>query len=280
MGLFLGVGTDHLLQVAETLWTGLETLLGRGIRIEVPHLHGGRQKGRQRHIAVAIAGREHRGFRAHQTGNPGLRKRLLDRLGPGIDVAIFVMLALVPPGPIPGPGLENEVVGFVEALTVVGRIDIVGDLLAAGATHPAGHQAAAGNHVDDRQLLGQAQGVGHGQRIAHQRNLHPPGDARQDRGLDIHDRAQGKGVGVVLIEHHAIEAQFLGVEFFVQVAIEQRPRLYGIQKAVGNTEETCVADHFFFGDRSVGPLGKGRNVHDGSSPRSAGGIRTGGWRVS
>ena len=176
------------------------------------------------------------------------------------------MLAFVPPGAVLGPGLENEIVRFIEALAVVGWIDVVGYLLATGTAHPAGHQAPAGNHVDDRQLLGQAQRVGHGQRIAHQGDLHPLGDARQDRRLDIHDGAQGKGVGVMFVEHHTVEAQFLCVELLVQVAIEQRPRLHRIQKSVGNAEETCVANHLFFGDRSVGSLGKGRNVHDGPPP--------------
>ena len=40
------------------------------------------------------------------------------------------------------PGFEDEVDAFLEILAVEGRVGVVGQLLGAGAAHPAGYHAA------------------------------------------------------------------------------------------------------------------------------------------
>ena len=199
-------------------------------------------------------------------------------------MAVFVVLALIAPGAVLRPGLDDEVVGLVETLAVVGRVDVVGDLLATRAPHPAGDETAARDHVDGGELLGQAQRIGHRQRIAHQRDFHPLGDAGQNGRLDIHHRAHGEGVGVVFVEHDAVETELLGIELFVQVAIEQGTAPDRVEKLVGNPEKARVLDHLVFRNIGVGAFGEGRDVHGESSGiwarRIAAGARQDKWAFS
>ena len=62
-----------------------------------------------------------------------------------------------------GPGRVQAAMmkscAFFEALAVVGRVDVVGQLLDAAAAHEAGDQPAARDAVDHGQLFGQPQRV-------------------------------------------------------------------------------------------------------------------------
>ena len=84
---------------------------------------------------------------------------LLQRLGPGVDITIVIMLSLPAEGARIGPGFDNKVVGFLEPFPVVMGRRIVGKALAASAADEAGNQASMGNHVDHRQLFCHAQWV-------------------------------------------------------------------------------------------------------------------------
>ena len=139
---------------------------------------------------------------------------------PGIDVAEVVVLALPAEGAGSGPRLDDEFVGLLESLPVVVGFHVVGHAFPSGAAHPAGDQAAPGNHVNHRQLFHQPQGVvPDGDDVAQEHNLGAVGDAGQDGGLHVHRAAHAEGRAVVLVEHEAVEAHLLGVDFFVQVAV-------------------------------------------------------------
>ena len=93
-------------------------------------------------------------FDAHRRWDPDLRMRLLERLGPGIHVAILIMFALPAKRPRCCPGLDNEVVGLLKALSIIMRWCIVGHTFTPAAAHKSRHQAAIRNHVDHGQGLG------------------------------------------------------------------------------------------------------------------------------
>ena len=163
--------------------------------------------------------------------------RLLVGARPGVDVAVVVVLALPAEGAGLGPGLDDEVVGFLEALPVVGRRRVVGDALASGAADPAGDEAAAGDHVDDGELLDQPEGVvPDGQDVAEQDYLGALGDAGEDAGLDVHGAAHAEGRAVVLVEHEAVEAHLLGVEPLVDVAVVEVGAELGVVDVVAEIE--------------------------------------------
>src|SRR5260370_27348432 len=92
------------------------------------------------------------GLRTDETRNPNGWMRLLHRQDPRIHEALVIVPALVTPRARRRPGLDDEVLGFVEVFTVVGRRDIVCALLNASSPHSAGHQTATGHTLHHRAL--------------------------------------------------------------------------------------------------------------------------------
>ena len=193
-------------------------------------------------------------------GNPHRRVGFLQRYLEGVHHSEVVVLALPAEGARRCPRLENQVVGFLESLPVVHGVGIGGPGLGAAASDEARHQSPAGDHVNLGQLLSQAQGVVvDGQRVAHQHNLGLLGDAGQDGGFQIHGRAEAGGCVVMLVEHHALEAQFLHEFPLVQGLVVLPGGHGGVEVGIGKGDAHCLvgaAQHVFLGVIGVGPLGE------------------------
>jgi hypothetical protein len=58
-----------------------------------------------------------------------------------------------------GPGAQDQIVSFVEALARVGRVDAEREILAADAAHKTGNDAPARHHIEHRHFFGDAQRV-------------------------------------------------------------------------------------------------------------------------
>src|SRR5579863_1151405 len=259
--LFLSLGDVHFLQVAEIFRPDLVTLFRRGVAIHIPQLHRRFEERRQRDIRVTMLRAPDYGLGTEQPWNPDRRMRFLDRQAPRIDEAVVEMLALVAERTRPGPRLDHDVVGFVEIFAVKRGVRVAGELLAAAAAYPSGHQAAAGDHIDHAQLFGQPQRIAdYRQRIAQQDDLHFLGDAREDRGLNVHHRAHAEGGIVMLVEHDAVEAEFFGEDFLVEVLVEQLTALDGVEILVRDAEETSL-DDFVVGYVPVRTLRKVHHMH-------------------
>src|SRR5215469_3268953 len=93
----------------------------------------------------------HDGFGAKQTRDPDRRMRFLNWQAPWIDEAIVEMLALVAERTRPRPGLNYDVMCFVEILAVEGGIGVRSKLLTTTATHPSWDQPATRDHIDHAQ---------------------------------------------------------------------------------------------------------------------------------
>ena len=121
--------------------------------------------------------------------------------------------------------------GFIEIFAVVGRVGVHEKLLAARAPDKAGNQPAARDHIDHRELFGQPQWVAHDRRrIAKQHDLAPLGRPRQHRGLDIHHRAHAEGRPVMLVQHHAVEAQLVAVDLLVEILVQDLGAFFAVQE--------------------------------------------------
>src|SRR5439155_24916840 len=120
---------------------------------------GRAQRGDQPKIRVSVFCTPTDGFWTQHPRNPHLRMGFLIRQRPGVYMAIVEMLAFVAPRPWSSPGLDDEVVRFVEVLPVIGRVGVVEKLLAASAPYPSSHQASTRDQVDLCQFLGHAQRV-------------------------------------------------------------------------------------------------------------------------
>ena len=74
--------------------------------------------------------------------------------------------------------------------------------------------------IDFGQLLGQANRVVENrQRVTEQDDLWLFRNAREDRGLEVHRRAHAGRSVVMLVEHQAVEADFLAELVFVEVLV-------------------------------------------------------------
>ena len=167
-----------------------------------------------------------------------------------------------------GPGLvhaaENQIVSLVEVFAIVGRVGIIGELLAAGAANPSGDQPSARDEIDHRKLFSQSQRIGHRRnRIPEQYDLHALGGLRQHRGLDVHHRSHTESGAMMLIEHHAVEAKLVAVDLLIEVHVEQFRTLLGVEEFVRNPEEAAALQHFVFRYRVVRSLREEHYVHRG-----------------
>ena len=246
---FLRIRDHDRLQIAEILRPGLIAFTSGGLIVEIPQLQGGFEPGGEGHIGVAVLGAPSRSFRADETGNPEGRMRLLDGQHPGIDVTEVEVFALIPERTGLGPRLDDKIDPLFKVLAVKGRVGVIGKLFAARAADPAGDQAAIGDQVDHGQLFSQSEGIRDSRnRIAEQRHPDPAGRLGQDRGFDIHDRAQAEGGGMVLVEHNAVKVhQFLvGIDFLVKILVEQPRTVLAIKIAVRRPEKAAFANNLVF----------------------------------
>ena len=173
----------HLNEVAAIFRPGLIADAGGHLVVDLPDLLGISDRGIQRDVGIALLGGPDDGLAADHARHPDPRIGLLQRHRPGIDHPVLVMLALEAERPGLGPGLDHQLMRLLEALAVVGRVHAGGELLLTAATDEAGDQPALGDHVDHRQLFGQADRVfRQRQRIAEHDDLHLLGHPGQDGG--------------------------------------------------------------------------------------------------
>ena len=129
---------------------------------------------------------------------------------------------------------------------------------------------AVGNHVDHRQLLGQPQGVvPDGQHVAQDDDFHLFGDAGQDGRAHVGDALHAEGGGVVLVEHHGVEAHLLGIDLFVQVAVVELGADFGPVVGVGDAQVGALGAHQAGVFILPGLLGKMANQHNNGSLRAS-----------
>ena len=244
VGLLLRLVNVDLPQVGDVLGAGLVAELGGGVVVKLEGFLGGLQAGGQQDQRVRLLGGPLDRLDADGGGNPDGRVGLLERPRPGIDIAIVVVFALPAPGAGGGPCLDEEVVGFLEALPVeVGR-SVVGVALPSAAPHEAGDEPPVGDHVDHGQLLGQPEWVvPDGQYIAQDDDLGLVGDAGEDGRADVGDALHTEGSAVVLVQHQGVEAHLLGEDLLVQVAVVEAGANLGVVILVADAEVGGLGAH-------------------------------------
>ena len=162
---------------------------------------------------------------------------LLERHRPRVHDAMLIVRAFPPERPGLSPRPNDQLVRFLEALAVEGRVDAGGELLLTAAADEPGHEAPARDHVDHRELFGEPHGiVGERKRVAEQDDLHAPGRRRQDRREDVALGLHAERRVVVLVEHDAVEADRLGEPIVLEVLVVEAAAGGGIEVAVGEHE--------------------------------------------
>ena len=127
---------------------------------------------------------------------------------PRVDHAVLEVLALPAERPGPRPGGDDAVVRFLEALAVVGRIDVVGQrsrrrrrARSPRSSRPREMQSIIASSSASRSGLST---IGSG--AAEHQDLDALGDLGQDRAGDGDRRLHAERRGVVLVDHDAVEA--------------------------------------------------------------------------
>ena len=233
----LGLVDVHLEQVSAVLGPGLVAVLLRHLVVVAIGLLGWPEFRRQHDVRIPVFRRPGDRVAAHDPRDPDLRVRRLVGTRPGVDVAVVIVLAFPAERPVPGPRRDDEVVRLLEPVPVVRRHGVVRDALAAGSPHPARHQAAAGDHVDGREIFRQPQRVvPDRQDVAEQHDLRALGDAREDGGFEVHHLPHAERRRVVFVQHQAVEPHFLRVQLLVEVAVVEVGAEPGVVGAVGHAE--------------------------------------------
>ncbi len=146
---------------------------------------------------------------------------MLDRSRPDVHVAQLVVLAV--PGEYVGlsPRLDDQVVRLLVALAQRRRVHTDGVVaIHRGADGETGDQAAAGDDIDHRHLLGDAR-----RRVVVRDRLPEEEDRRVGRASrqrgrhQLRGRHHAVGVLVVLVHAHAVEAELGGELELVEVVV-------------------------------------------------------------
>ena len=119
-----------------------------------------------------MAGDELHGLERTGPGDPDLGVGLLHGPRPRVHVANAEVLADELEGPRLGPRLEYEIVGLLEALTGVGRVDGERVVLRPAADDHAGDEPTTADDVDHGELFGDARG-----RVVQRQGVADDGDA-------------------------------------------------------------------------------------------------------
>ena len=150
---------------------------------------------------------------------PDRQVRLLVDARPDVDVAVVPEAALPAERLVLGQALSDEVVRIVHALALQRRVGVGRVDLGADAAHEAGDDAAARNAIQHGNLFRHAHRVvAMHDRGADDRDLRLRSLAREDRGVERHDRVEAGHRLVVLVEHD-VEPEVIGVHVLVQVAV-------------------------------------------------------------
>jgi hypothetical protein len=127
-------------------------------------------------------------------------------------------------------------VRLLKALAVECRIDSGGKRFLAAAAHDAGDEAALRDHVDHRQLFGEAHRVlGERQGVAQEDDFCLLGYRGEDRGKDVALGLHAEWCVVVLVQHKAFDALLLGVDVMLEIFV--------IEPAAGDRVEMLVRKH-------------------------------------
>ena len=116
-------------------------------------------------------------------GEPDVGAGLLHRHHPRVDGAVVIVLALVAEGAGLGPALDDEVVGFLEAGSVLSGVYTALQRLDGGAADEAGDDASAGVAVQHGDFLGHADGVVDGDDIAEDGDFDVLGELGDDGSI-------------------------------------------------------------------------------------------------
>ena len=189
---------------------------------------------RDTHVGPPPPGDEVHRLVAPSARDPDRRMRLLHRSRPRVHVAELVVLPHVDEGPRLGPAAQDQVERLAEALAGLGRVEAVRVVLGSAPDHHAGDQSTPRDAIDHRILLRDADGrVVEGQRVADDRDPHAHRLAREDRRDQVRRRHVSVGIGVVLVDADAVEAERLGADELVEVAVVQAVAPAAVVEAVG-----------------------------------------------
>ena len=173
-GFLVGILHMDTPKIAEILRAGLVAGLGRGFAVQLGHLHGHLRVGFEIDVGIMMARRPFERLGTADAGDPDRRMGLLQRPFERIHDPEMIMLALPSERAGRGPGLDHEVVRFLEALAIMHRIGVGGPALDTGAAHESRDQPSARDHVDLGQFLGQTQWIVEDrQRVSEQDDLRP-----------------------------------------------------------------------------------------------------------
>ena len=159
--------------------------------------------------------------------------RLLRRSWPRIDVAQGIMAAFPCERSVLGPGTMDEIDRLPELFARGRRGHIVVERLRSRARRKAGDQAAIRHVVEHGVFLRHAQRIEmQRQEVAENDDLAALGLLRQ-RGRDqIGRRHQAIDVLMMLVEHHAVEADLVGIGELVDIFPIEAAASLGVPQAV------------------------------------------------
>ena len=130
------------------------------------------------------------------------------------------MFALPAKRAVGGPTLNDQVVRFMEALPRVRRIDLVREILHAGADDHTRNNSAFGNHIEHGDFFRYPLGViVKRQNIAENHQLRLFRSPRQTGRHDVRRRHPAISCLMVFVDADPIEAQLIRQLQFVQIAV-------------------------------------------------------------
>ena len=218
-------------------WSGVTgvAVVGEALAVVLEHLQLHLRRDEDDGVAEAVLGRQLDRLRRPGADDVGLRVRLLDGLGPRVQVPVRVEVAVELRRAVLGPALQHHVDRLAEPGSGRRRVDRVRPVLHPRAERDGDLQPSARHDVEHRVLLREAVRVAEvGRRPEH-----------ADLGLRLGDERGGREVGrrvhavrgvVVLVEDERVVAEPVGQEHLGQVPLVQLAPDLGVVVAVGELD--------------------------------------------
>jgi hypothetical protein len=210
----LAVGDVDHFQQRQVLRRNRVAVLAQAFRVVADHVLAHAERAAAGRDVDVVPRRPIHGFLAGEHWHPNRRMRALQRPRPDGDVVIAPELSLVREHLL-GPGLDDDVVGFLESRARLRERRRMRAVLARNAAGEAGDDAAVRQAVQHRRFFGQPQRLMQRQQVAVDQQLQPLRALCRRGRHQVRRGHQPVGRGVVLVEADAVVAE----------AVQQFPRL-------------------------------------------------------
>ena len=192
------------------LRAGLVAGLQGGVDVDLFQPLSGLHDRTQVHVRVSVLRCPDNALRAAGAREPDVGPWLLHGQHPRVYHAILIVLSFVAERARLGPALDDQVVGFLETLPVLGGFDSGLKSLDCATADEPGYDPPSGITVEHGHFFGHPDGVVYCDHVTENGDLDVLGELSENGSVQVDRRFSTPIRRVVLVGHDAVEPNLVG----------------------------------------------------------------------